>query len=116
MLLTCQQHVVTTQDVAPILARWARVANTKLKMSGPFVSALADILISRPFLCPLTIARCYQSADAGSAAVGAGAFDAGGGGGGGEAESTTAVVGHHCATHAIGGGRAAGGSINTTIN
>ncbi len=47
MLPTCRWRVVTTQDFAPILARWAGVANTKLKMSGPFVSAWADILISR---------------------------------------------------------------------
>jgi hypothetical protein len=36
---TCRQHVVMTQDFAPILARWAGVADTKLKMSGPFVLA-----------------------------------------------------------------------------
>ncbi len=47
MLPTCRRHVVTAQDFAPILARWVGVADTKLKMSGPFVSAWADILISR---------------------------------------------------------------------
>ncbi len=44
---TCRQHVVPTQDVAPILARWVRVANTRFKMSGPFVSAIADTNFSR---------------------------------------------------------------------
>jgi len=33
----------TTQRVAPILARWVCVADTKLKMSWQFVSARADI-------------------------------------------------------------------------
>ncbi len=47
MSLTCWQHVITTQHFAPILARWAGVADTKLKMLGPFVPAWADILISR---------------------------------------------------------------------
>ncbi len=42
MLPTCWRHVVPTQDVAPILARWVRVADTRFKMLGPFVSATAD--------------------------------------------------------------------------
>jgi hypothetical protein len=36
-------HVATTRRVAPILARWVRVADTKLKMSWQFVSARANI-------------------------------------------------------------------------
>ena len=47
MLPTCRRHVVPTQDVAPILARWVRVADTRFKMSGPFVSATADTNFSR---------------------------------------------------------------------
>ncbi len=40
----CRQHVATCRhDVAPILARWVRVADTTLKMSWQFVSAWADI-------------------------------------------------------------------------
>ncbi len=47
MLPSCRRHVVPTQDVAPILARWVRVADTRFKMSGPFVSATADTNFSR---------------------------------------------------------------------
>jgi hypothetical protein len=41
---TCRDMSATTQRVAPILARWVRVADTKFKMSWQFVSARADIL------------------------------------------------------------------------
>jgi hypothetical protein len=41
---TCRNMAATTQRVAPILARWVRVADTKFKMSWQFVSARADIL------------------------------------------------------------------------
>ena len=37
------RHVGTTWHVAPILARWVRVADTTLKMSWQFVLAWADI-------------------------------------------------------------------------
>jgi hypothetical protein len=37
------RHVGTTRRVAPILARWVPVADTKLKMAWQFVSARADI-------------------------------------------------------------------------
>ncbi len=37
------RHVGITWHVAPILARWVRVADTILKMSWQFVSAFADI-------------------------------------------------------------------------
>jgi hypothetical protein len=47
MLPTCQQHVVPTQDNAPILARWVRVADTRFKMLGPFVPVTADTNFSR---------------------------------------------------------------------
>ena len=36
---TCRAMSATTLRVAPILARWVRVADTKLKMSWQFVSA-----------------------------------------------------------------------------
>ncbi len=39
------RHVGTTWHVAPILARWVRVADTTLKMSWQFVSAWADIYL-----------------------------------------------------------------------
>jgi hypothetical protein len=57
---TCWRHVVTTQDFVQILARWVRVADTKSMMSGPFVSACADIEISCLFLRPLIIAHCCR--------------------------------------------------------
>ena len=41
---TCRDVSATTQRVAPILARWVRVADTKYKMSWQFVSARANIL------------------------------------------------------------------------
>jgi hypothetical protein len=41
---TCRDVSATTQRVAPILARWVHVADTKFKMSWQFVSARADIL------------------------------------------------------------------------
>jgi hypothetical protein len=37
------RHVGTTRRVAPILARWVHVADTKLKMLWQFVSARANI-------------------------------------------------------------------------
>jgi hypothetical protein len=40
---TCRDMSAKTRRVAPILARWVRVADTKLKMSWQFVSARADI-------------------------------------------------------------------------
>ena len=40
---TCRDMSATTRRVALILARWVRVADTKLKMSWQFVSARADI-------------------------------------------------------------------------
>jgi hypothetical protein len=40
---TCCDMSATTQRVAPIVARWVRVADTKLKMLWQFVSARADI-------------------------------------------------------------------------
>ena len=43
MLPTCRDMSAKTRRVAPILARWVRVADTKLKMSWQFVSARADI-------------------------------------------------------------------------
>ncbi len=43
MLPTCRDMSATTQRVAPIVARWVRVADTKLKMLWQFVSAQADI-------------------------------------------------------------------------
>ncbi len=58
MLPTCQRHVVPTQDVAPILARWVRVADTRFKMSGPFVSATADTNFSRQN--PSTYVETYR--------------------------------------------------------
>ncbi len=36
---TCRDMLAMTQRVAPILARWVRVADTKFKMSWQFVSA-----------------------------------------------------------------------------
>jgi hypothetical protein len=41
---TCRDMSATTQRVAPILARWVCVADTKFKISWQFVSARADIL------------------------------------------------------------------------
>jgi hypothetical protein len=41
---TCRDMSATTQRVAPILARWVHVADTKFKMSWQFVLARADIL------------------------------------------------------------------------
>jgi hypothetical protein len=41
---TCRDMSATTQRVAPVLARWVCVADTKFKMSWQFVSARADIL------------------------------------------------------------------------
>jgi hypothetical protein len=35
MLPTCQPHVIPTQDITPILARWVHVANTKMIMLAP---------------------------------------------------------------------------------
>ncbi len=43
MLPTCRDMSAKTRRVAPILARWVRVADTKLKMSWQFVSARANI-------------------------------------------------------------------------
>jgi hypothetical protein len=43
---TCRDMSATTQRVAPILARWVRVADTKFKMSWQFVSARANILLN----------------------------------------------------------------------
>ena len=40
---TCRDMSARHDCVAPILARWVRVADTKLKMSWQFVSAQADI-------------------------------------------------------------------------
>jgi hypothetical protein len=39
MSLTCRDMLGTTRRVAPILARWVRVADTKLKMSWQFVGS-----------------------------------------------------------------------------
>jgi len=44
MLLTCRDMSATTQRVAPILARWVHVVDTKLKISWQFVSARANII------------------------------------------------------------------------
>ena len=46
MLPTCRRHVVTTQRVAPILAKGVRVADTGFKMLWPFVLATADTIFS----------------------------------------------------------------------
>ena len=43
MLPTCRDMLATTRCVASILARWVRVADTKLKMLWQFVSARADV-------------------------------------------------------------------------
>ena len=42
-LPTCRDMSPTTHRVAPILARWVRVADTIFSMSWQFVSARADI-------------------------------------------------------------------------
>ena len=43
MLPTCRDMSAKTRRVAPILARWVLVADTKLKMLWQFVSARAGI-------------------------------------------------------------------------
>jgi hypothetical protein len=55
---TCRRHVDLTQDVAPILARWVRVADTRFKMSGPFVSATADTKFYRQN--PIAYVETYE--------------------------------------------------------